>query len=371
MKVQIEKDLLVKALNSVQSVVEKKGPPILSHVLVEAENGKVKFFATDFDLAIWVYTDAVVVEEGKTTAPARSFFEIAKEFPSQTLELKSDDLGRLDILAEKASFQLPSLEPSDFPVDQFEEEVEYQPCNAQLLEKALSKTAYAIPVSGSSFSIAGLYVYCDSQGVYKFVSCDAFRLARFQIARDELGLNFDPGEIIIPRKGVQEILRIIGDAGVDGVFLGVHENVLYAKNDRMTVSIRLLDASFPAFDSIIPPERPNKAEISVDLFQQVLRRMAIFTNQVWKHVNLAISPGILEISAGNAEIGMAQEELSINYTGQEVFKSSFNLKYLSDAVGAVSGATFCFEWSSEMEGGFITDPEDPGYTAFFMPMVTE
>jgi DNA polymerase-3 subunit beta len=371
MKVQVEKDLLVKALSSVQSVVEKKGPPILSHVLIEASNGEVKFFATDFDLAIRVHTDATVVEEGKATAPARSFFEIAKEFPAQMIELKVDNAGRVDILAEKASFQLPSLEPSDFPVDQFEEEVEYHSCNAQLLEKALSKTFYAIPSSGSSISIAGLYVSCDSHGVYKFISCDAFRLARFQISRDEIGLNFDPGEIIIPRKGVQEILRLINDASGSEILLGVHENVLYAKNDRMTVSMRLLDASFPAFDSIIPQERPNKAEISVDLFQQVLKRMAIFTNQVWRHVNIVISPGVLEVSAGNAEIGMAREELPINYSGQEIFKAAFNIKYLGDAVSAISGDTFHFEWSPEMEGGFITDPEEPGYTAFFMPMVAE
>ena len=371
MKVQIEKDLLIKALSSVQSVVEKKGPPILSHVLIEADDGKVMFFATDFDLAIKVRTNAVVMEGGKATAPARSFFEIAKEFPARTIELKTDDVGRVDILAEKAYFQLPSLEPSDFPVDQLEEEVVYHSCNAKLLERALSKTFYAIPSSGSSISIAGLYVFFDSYGIYKFISCDAFRLAYFQISRDEIGLNFDPGEIIIPRKGVQEILRLIHDSSKNEIFLSIHENVMYAKNDRMTVSMRLLEAPFPAFDSIILSERPNRAEISVDLFQQVLRRMSIFTNQVWRHVNLVISPGVLEVSAGNAEIGMAREELPISYTGQEVFKSSFNIKYLNDAIGAVSGEVFHFEWSPEMEGGFITDPEDPGYTAFFMPMVAE
>ncbi|MEJ5300958.1 MAG: DNA polymerase III subunit beta [Thermodesulforhabdaceae bacterium] len=371
MKIQISKDVLVKALSSVQSVVERKGPPILSHVLLETEDGRIKFFATDFELSVRIYADATVIEEGKVTAPARSLFEVAKEFPAQTIELSMDTPGRLNIITEKASFQLPSLEPSDFPVDQFEGDVTYYSCNARLLEKALSKTFYAIPLSGSSISISGLYVSCDDQGVYKFISCDAFRLARFQASREEIGLDFAPSEIIIPRKGVQEILRIVDDANGNEIFLGIHENVFYAKNDRMTISMRLLDASFPAFDSIIPPERPNKAEISLSLFQQVLRRMAIFTNQVWRHVNLVISPGVLEISAGNAEIGMAREEIPINYNGKEIFNASFNIKYLSDATNVISGDTFHFEWSSEMEGGFVSDPEDPGYTAFFMPMVTE
>ncbi|MGC8720550.1 MAG: DNA polymerase III subunit beta [Thermodesulforhabdaceae bacterium] len=371
MKIQIGKEQLVKALSAIQSVVERKGPPILSHVLLQAEEGHLKLFATDFDLSMQILLEANVINGGRTTAPARSFLEVAKEFPGQTLELTSDESGRLNVSTEKAFFQLPSLDPSDFPVDQLENEVVYSTCNAQLLKKAISKTLYAIPLTGSSFSIPGLYISCDSSGMCKFISCDAFRLAKYEAPQSEIGLDFALEEIIIPRKGVQEIIRVAEDAVENKISLGIHENVFYVKNEKTTVSMRLMEASFPAFDSVLPPRRPFGVEIPVDLFLQVLKRMAIFTNQTWRHVNLYIAQGVLEISAGNSEIGMGREEIPIPYNENITFSATFNLKYLSDAVNVVSGSFFRFEWSSEMEGGFITDPEDPGYLAFFMPMVAE
>lgn len=370
MKLQIPKEALVKALSSIQSVVERKGPPILSHVLLQTEGEKLKLFATDFDLAIQILMDATIIEEGRATAPARSFLEIAKEFPGQNVELNLDDSRRLNISAEKANFQLPSLDPSDFPVDQLEGDVNYCSCNAVLLKKSFARTFYAIPTSTSSINISGLHISQDSLNV-KFVSCDAFRLARYLVPKEELGLDFISEELVIPRKGVQEIIRVIDDSDGKNVFLGIHENVIYAKNDRMIVSIRLLDVAFPAFDSVIPPERPYGVEIPITLFQQVLRRMSIFTNQVWRHVNLSFSDGILEITAGNSEIGVGREEIPIDYDGKAPFRAAFNIRYLSEAINVISGDVFRFEWSPEMEGGFITDPEDPGYIAFFMPMVTE
>lgn len=371
MKVQIVKERLVKALSAVQSVIERKGPPILSHVLLQAEETQLKLFATDFDLSIQIFLEANVLDSGRTTAPAKSLLEVAKEFPGQTVELALDESLLLNVSAEKALFQLPTLDPSDFPVDQFEDEVVYSTCNAQLLKKAISKTFYAIPLSGTSLSIPGLYVSCISEGLCKFIACDAFRLAKYEAPTDQMGLNFLSEEIIIPRKGVQEIIRLAEDAVDNKIGLGLHENVFYAKNEKTIVSVRLMEASFPAFDSVLPPTRPYGVEIPVDSFLQALKRMSIFTNQTWRHVNLFFSQGILEISAGNPEIGMGREELPVSYNKETPFTASFNLRYLSDAVNVVSGSLFRFEWTSDVEGGFITDPEDPGYLAFFMPMVAE
>lgn len=369
MKLQVSKEVLVKALSSVQSVVEKKGLPILSHVLLQAEDGQLRIFATDLDLSIQVTVDATVLDGGKTTAPAKSFLDIAKEFPYQEVELDSDNTGRLNITAERASFQLPSLDPGEFPIDQLEGDVNYCPCNAELLRKSLTKTFYAIPTTSSSISIPGLCISKDAKQNIRFISCDAFRLARYQVPQNEIGLEFIPGEIVIPRKGIQEIIRVIDSANEGNVYLGLHENVFYAKNERMIVSIKLLDASFPDFDALIPPERPCSVEIPIAQFQQVLKRMAVFTNQIWKHVNLSFSKEVLEISAGNPEIGTGREEIPINYDGKIPFSAAFNIRYLSEAINVISGDVFRFEWSPDIDAGFITDPQDPGYIAFFLPMV--
>ena len=53
MKLTIERAALLRSLGHVQSVVERRTTiPILSNVLLEAEDGKLRLSATDLDLAI-------------------------------------------------------------------------------------------------------------------------------------------------------------------------------------------------------------------------------------------------------------------------------------------------------------------------------
>ncbi len=368
MRIHVQKDTLVKALSSIQSATEKKGPPILSHVLIEAESERVKLFATDFDLTLQVSCEAVVDEAGKTTAPARSLFDIAKEFPRDTITLETQE-DRLEITAERSSFYLPSLDPSDFPMDQLGEEILYHPCKGDVLKRVIHKTFYAIPLTSNPLSSPGLYFISSPEGTYKFLSCDAFRIARMEVSPEDLGMTFPQEEMLLPRKGVQELLKL-AEEGKE-VFLGMDRNVFYGRNDVETVvSMRLIEAAFPSFDSIIPPVRSSRAVVPLDAFQQALRRMAIFTNPSWRHVKLTFSPGVLEMAAGNPDIGMGREEIAIEYGG-ELLRTAFNIKFLSDAVSVVSADAFHFEWTPETEGGFITDPADPSYLALIMPVVSD
>ena len=53
MKLTIERAALLKALNHVQSVVERRNTiPILSNVKIEGKGGRVSLNATDMDLDI-------------------------------------------------------------------------------------------------------------------------------------------------------------------------------------------------------------------------------------------------------------------------------------------------------------------------------
>ena len=71
MRVTIERSALLKALNHVQSVVERRNTiPILSNVLIQATRGALRLMATDLDIEIVETVAADVLKEGATTAPA-------------------------------------------------------------------------------------------------------------------------------------------------------------------------------------------------------------------------------------------------------------------------------------------------------------
>ena len=82
MKITIERAALLRSLGHVQSVVERRNTiPILSNVMLRAENGELALTATDMDLEIVETVPAEVTQAGSTTAPAHTLYDIVRKLP--------------------------------------------------------------------------------------------------------------------------------------------------------------------------------------------------------------------------------------------------------------------------------------------------
>jgi DNA polymerase-3 subunit beta len=82
MRLTIERSALLKALNHVQSVVERRNTiPILSNVLMAAQGDTLKLTATDLDIEITESAPADVERAGKTTAPPNYKYYFVRKIP--------------------------------------------------------------------------------------------------------------------------------------------------------------------------------------------------------------------------------------------------------------------------------------------------
>ncbi|HCX67569.1 MAG TPA: DNA polymerase III subunit beta, partial [Rhodobiaceae bacterium] len=112
MKITIERGALLKSLNHVQSVVERRNTiPILSNVLIKAEDGQLSLTATDLDIEVVEAIDADVAQPGATTASAHTLYDIVRKLPEGAqVELSTGaDEGRLQLTAGRSRFALQSL----------------------------------------------------------------------------------------------------------------------------------------------------------------------------------------------------------------------------------------------------------------------
>lgn len=369
MKVRIEKSHITRVLSLLQSVTEKKSIPYLSHVLLRAENGALMVSATDLDVFMDISVEkAEVFTDGSITAPARRLLEIVKEFPDNMVELTAENWERLIISTEKAVFSLPSLPPEDFPILTVPDSAEFYSINCDNFLRALHKTSYAIPTGENPLGGAGLYWSVVGEDSYRFVACDIHRLAAVEVLNKEIGMVQIQSDVLIPKKGVTELTKFVEEN--DEIRICVTENVLYAKSPSMVFSTRLLEESFSVYESIIPQERPNSLLIPLDTFRQVLKRMSIFTDQTWRHVKFSVDRGSFELSAGNPEIGIGREIISVDYDGTPT-TMAFNLRYVLDAIGVIRSEYVRFEWTDDLIGGLFLDPDDPSYITFIMPVVVD
>ena len=125
MQFVVKRDILLKSLNFVQGVVEKKNTlPILSNVLLQLKDKKLSIIATDLDIIFYdVIENVEIIKDGSTTTSAAILYDILRKISSNSelnFHLKSEN--KLSLKSENADFNLLCLPTDNFPTfaDEFE-----------------------------------------------------------------------------------------------------------------------------------------------------------------------------------------------------------------------------------------------------------
>src|SRR5690606_12639119 len=126
----------------VQSIVGQRTTlPILSNVLLEANNGKLILTTTDMEVSVRTSLEADITESGATTLPARRFFSICRELPNHQVDISVNAKDLAEITSGAANFKLEGLSKDDFPpMPKFEESYSYQ-LKQGTLKDILQKTS--------------------------------------------------------------------------------------------------------------------------------------------------------------------------------------------------------------------------------------
>ena len=368
MKIQIDTALLTGVLQKVINITEKRtNIPILSNMLIKAlDQETIEVSATDLEISLRTQIRARIEVPGMTTVSARKLLEVVRELPYEQVTLEGMPDSRLLVHAGRARFELQSIPAEDFPHLNFHEGSEFSKCDASLLRIALDKTLYGVPSEEDHFSVSGLFWHLMAPGHFRFVACDGHRLTYFEVPEESFPKVGVEKGIIVPRKGAQEIIRLLEKE--DEAFLSFDENCLILKTGGTLLSVQLLDAEFPEYQVIIPDERPFSVELSWEAFHSALKRMAVLTNPRWRHVRFTVKQNLLELQAGDPEVGNADDVLDVDYQGEE-FTIAFNVKYLLETMQSIESEKIRFEWLDAFHGGVFVGPDDPNYFSLIMPMI--
>ena len=139
-------------------------------------------------------------------------------------------------------------------------------------------------------------------------------------------------QVIVPRKGVLELQRLMGGDGELEIELGSNHIRIQLEGIRFTS--KLIDGRFPEYDRVIPQDTSNALSADKGLFRSALQRTAILSNEKYRGIRLIIRDNGMVLQAHNPEQEEAEEELEIEYSGDEI-EIGFNVNYLLDALGAI------------------------------------
>jgi DNA polymerase-3 subunit beta len=331
--------------------------------LLIAKKGSISVTATDLEVELVASSPIDSVEvAGEITVPGRKLLDICRALPegaSVKISLKGD---RLTVQSGRSKFVLSTLPAAEFPVIENIDATRSLVVGQSDLSVLLNKTQFSMAQQDVRYYLNGLLLETANKRL-RAVATDGHRLALCDIGLDD----FDGGktQVILPRKGVQELQKLLGGDGDVQISIGTNHIRLQVGDIRFTS--KLIDGRFPDYDRVIPQVAGNLVNGSRDALRHALQRAAILSNEKYRGVRLQFSKNRIRIQANNPDQEEAEDEVEIDYNGQEM-EIGFNVNYLLEALSAVENDNVEIGLVDPSSSCVVRAPGDDSCLYVVMPM---
>ncbi len=361
MKIVIGKDAVLSGLQMVHGVVNVRPTlPVLSNVLLQAEDDKLWLTTTDLEVSIRCVVEAKVSKEGGTTLPAKRLLSIIRELPIDNIEIDVDDKNSAAISCGSAYFKILGLPQDDFPAIAKYDGGSTFTMEQRALKDMLQKTYYAASTDETRFILNGTLLSFKGNKLTT-VATDGRRLA---LAEQELEFPKESEvEAIVPTKAVNEVIRMLKDEGT--VKIHITKNQAGFEVDQMVLTTKLIEGTYPNFRQVIPAQCEQRIAVEREGMLTALRRVALLTSEKSSSVKLTFGKNRLKISASSPDLGEAHETVAIKYSGKELVVA-FNPEYIMEPLKNLANDEIYVELTDELSPGVIKS--DVPFIYVLMPM---
>lgn len=345
MKIKVKRETLSNAIQTTQRIISPKSPlPILSNILIQTHEDKLRLVATDLDMGISKSIQAEIEQEGAITLPARRISSIVKELPEEEVEMIVKKNNTTIIKSGSCVLKLIGIDDEEFPTLPKIEEGKKFVLSSSVFKKMLRMTSFTMSTDETRYVLNGL-LFLVKNKTLTLVGTDGRRLAlKKENLRIEKNYNI---KAIIPYKAIYQLEKMLKP---EEVYVNIGENqVLFKIEDTFIIS-RLIEGEFPDYNQVIPEESENKFYVNRNEFLNSLRRASILTTSESLGIKLNISENNMMISKNTPEIGEIKEKIIGEYNGKDL-SIGFNPDYLIDVLK---------NYPEERVGFEITQPQKPG-----------
>ncbi len=353
MNLTIAKDQIIAGLQAVQNVVSARSTlPILSNVLLRAENDRLELTATDLDVTISASVEAKVKKPGSTTIPVKKLFGIVRELGNPEIDLQVDDKNTCTIQSGASLYKIHGLSAEEFPPLQSFKDDKKVVLPQETIKAMMKKTSFAVSTDESRYVLNGIFISLKNHKA-TMVATDGRRLAL--VDEDVDVAQNSEGEFIVPAKAVNELNRLLSDKGELEIRFGDNQASFTLKDDKggsLLIISKLIEGNYPNYRQVIPAETKERIALNREEFLHALRRAEIMTSEKANSVKMSFGKNKLEITANSPEVGEAKETIAVNYKGPEI-AIAFNPKYMIDPLNALTNDEVFIELIDELSPGVL------------------
>jgi len=376
MELRVRRDIFLTELTPMQGIVERRTTiPVLSHLLLSAAGDRLRLQATDLDVSLTSSVPAEVTRDGALAVQAKKFVEIVRSVVADEIRIELKDDRALSIQAGRSRFTIHGLPAADFPTLPTVDGKPKLEIPLPALRRLVGKILFAVSGEDSRFQLSGALLKVKPRSV-ELVATDGHRLALIESPIPEMK-DAKGGEdtALVPRKALQELLRMEGDQIV--AFRRSEHHLAFSVGER-EMTCRVLEGNFPDYERVISRGNDKKAFLDKKSLAEAVRRVAIMTGDRNRGVRLEFAGQELAIAAANPDLGDASEAVACELAGGGL-KIGLNPDYLGQFLDAVETPRVQLELkdeNSQCVGSPLLEKSDDGdkggaaerYLCVIMPM---
>lgn len=363
-QLSIKKEELLPPLLTVFGAVDKKQSlVILSNFLLKVSGGILAVTATDLEIEISAQVPCEHHDSsGSITVPAKKLIDIIRSLDENAIPDITFDNGILSIKQGRSSFKLATLPSENYPVSQDEcNEVEITIPRLIFLQ-LLQSTHFAMSQQDVRVFLNGLFLDFEPN-LITAIATDGHRMAinRHQCA------NVGHAKLLLPKKGVQELLRLLNSIDDETVLLAAGKSHFKLITSQFVFLSKLIDARFPPYTKAIPRDQDKQIIIDCATLKRSLTRIVILAHEKSKAVMLHLQPNQLTLIANNNEQEEAIDTLVAETHGEEL-KIGLNATYLLDVLTHFNDGMIRLSLSNTDSSILIESVLNENYQYIIMPM---
>lgn len=362
MKIRINRNNVKEAVKNVATAADRRGNiPILSNVLLEAEDNLLKLTATNLEIGISTVVPCETLEGGKTTVNALKFSKLISSITGEEIELETVD-GTVSVKSVNSRFSLSTLPSEEFPEIELPEDFNVKILSSEL-DKAIKKVSYAVSRDEARYILTGVFLKSFGDKLHA-VATDGHRLALYEVKTEA-----EEFSAIIPRRSLSELKKLIRES--EEISMAFYGNKIYFKVGDTLMWTSVIEGDYPDYAAVIPEDNPLKCVFAKEEMVNALKEVSvIYDKEEIRAVILNFTPGNLKLTAKKMDVDSGEEaevNIPVEYNGEE-FEITFNINYLLEAISSYDADTVKMFMDQQITPVLITSDEEPELKNVIMPM---
>ena len=369
MEFKINRDIFLKSLSHASGVIEKKTTlPILSNILIEAKNSKIKITATDLDI---IYSEEIdlkeLKQEGSTTTSASVLYDILRKLEANAdVELSLQSINKLKLVSGNSKFNLLCMPADTYPVSDEDIKQKTFEISSQKLLKLLNKTKISISNDETRHYLNGIYMHKITNKDKSFLSAVATDSHRLSSSSIEIGIDTNFESIILPKKTIFQIISLLEQNDTSVKISNDRAKIKFEIENGILIS-KVIDGRFPDYTKVVPVNNEKILEIELNKFKNSIERVTTVSSDRKEGLKISIVKDSVQLSVNSPNSGEGTETINSNFNSDDM-SISFNSRYLIDIISQIENEKVTMHLKDPGSPVLVKDLSDMGTFHVVMPM---